>query len=251
MKLWIIGLGPGGGIDLTQRARNALNSADLLVGYGAYIDLIKDEYPEKETLVTGMRHEVQRCEKAIEATLEGRKVAVVCSGDSGIYGMAGLIYELCENKPEIDIEVVSGITAATGGAAVLGAPLTHDFAVISLSDLMTPWEKIQERLELAAKADFVICLYNPRSKTRSDYLDRACHHLLKHKSPETICAYVKNIGRQGEYSHICTLSQLIGCDEVDMFTTVYIGNSETKLIGKSMVTPRGYLQREDNSNKIT
>lgn len=244
MKLSVIGLGPGGGEDLTNRARKALDQADLLVGYGAYIDLIREDYPQKEVLITGMRREVERCQRAVEACESGREVAMVCSGDSGVYGMAGLIYELCQDKPEIQIQVIPGITAALGGAALLGAPLTHDFAVISLSDLLTPWEKIVQRLEGAALADFVICLYNPRSKARSDYLDRACHHLLLHKSGDTVCGYVKNIGRPGEETHFTTLEQLVGCQAVDMFTTVFIGSSQTKLIQGKMVTPRGYLQRE-------
>lgn len=241
MKLMVVGLGPGGGLDLTLRAKQALDWADLLVGYGAYIDLIRQDYPNTEVMITGMRQEVERCQLALDKVQEGRKVAMVCSGDSGVYGMAGLLYELAEEK--VEIEVVPGITAALGGAALLGAPLTHDFAVISLSDLMTPWEKIAQRLEGAALADFVICLYNPRSRARADYLQRACEHIGKHKGGDTLCAYVKNVGRPGEESHLCTLAELAQCQEVDMFTTVFIGNSETKDIGGKMVTPRGYLQR--------
>ena len=181
---------------------------------------------------------------AVENAVGGRTVAVVCSGDSGVYGMAGLIYEVARDYPPIDIEVVPGITAACGGAAVLGAPLTHDFAVISLSDLLTPWEKIEKRLEAAAAADFVICLYNPRSRSRADYLRRACDILLRQKSPATVCGFVQNIGREGERAVTLTLEQLRDNTEVDMFTTVFIGNSDTALIGGKMVTPRGYLQRE-------
>lgn len=240
MWIKVVGLGPGAGDDLTQRAKNALDNADILVGYNVYIDLIKDDYPQKEMFVSGMGQEVERCQKAIEFAKNGKNVAVVCSGDSGVYGMASLVYELCGENSDIKIEVVSGITAALGGAAVLGAPLTHDFSVISLSDLMTPWEKIEKRLELSAQADFVICIYNPRSRGRADYLDRACNILLKFLSPETVCGYVKYIGRDGEKRHICTLAELVGCDDVDMFTTVFIGNSTTKEIGDFMVTPRGY-----------
>lgn len=245
MKLWVVGLGPGAGLDLTGRAKTALDQAELLVGYGPYIDLIRQDYPQKEVLMTPMRREVERCEKAVEAALSGRTVAMVCSGDSGVYGMAGLIYELSEGHPELEIEVIPGITAALGGASVLGAPLTHDFAVISLSDLMTPWEKIAQRLAGSAMADFVICLYNPRSRARADYLDKACAILLEHKDPQTVCAYVKNIGRDGEEAHLTTLGELVGCEAVDMFTTVFIGNCQTKVINGKMVTPRGYLQRED------
>ena len=244
MKLTVVGLGPGGGPDLTGRAKAALEEADLIVGYTAYIELVRDAFPDKEFRATGMRREVDRCRMAVEAAVSGKTVAVVCSGDSGVYGMAGLIYEVAREYPPIDIEVVPGITAACGGAAVLGAPLTHDFAVISLSDLLTPWEKIEKRLEAAAAADFVICLYNPRSRSRADYLRRACDILLRQKSPATVCGFVQNIGREGERAVTLTLEQLRDNTEVDMFTAVFTGNSDTALIGGKMVTPRGYLQRE-------
>ena len=181
---------------------------------------------------------------AVEAAVSGKTTAVVCSGDSGIYGMAGLIYEVAQDYPPIDIEVVPGITAACGGAAVLGAPLTHDFAVISLSDLLTPWEKIERRLRAAAEADFVICLYNPRSRSRADMLRRACDILLSVKEGGTPCGYVKHIGREGQTSAVLSLSQLRDCEDVDMFTTVFIGNEQTKLLNGKLVTPRGYLQRK-------
>ncbi|OUQ61150.1 precorrin-3B C(17)-methyltransferase [Flavonifractor sp. An112] len=241
-KVTVIGLGPGGGADLTGRARAALEGCDLIVGYTAYIELVKLDFPEKEVLSTGMRWEVDRCRAAVEAALTGKDVAVVCSGDSGVYGMAGLIYEVAQDYEPIEIEVVPGITAACGGAAVLGAPLTHDFAVISLSDLLTPWEKIEKRLTAAAQADFVICLYNPSSRSRADYLARACDILLRDKDPETVCGTVRNIGREGEEGKLLTLAQLRDT-QVDMFTTVFIGNSQTKVLGGKMVTPRGYLQR--------
>ena len=245
MKVTVIGLGPGGGADLTGRARAALEECDLLVGYTAYIDLVKEDFPDKETLSTGMRREVDRCRAAVEAALTGKSVAVVCSGDSGVYGMAGLIYEVAQEYDPIDIEVVPGITAACGGAAVLGAPLTHDFAVVSLSDLLTPWEKIEARLTAAARADFVLCLYNPASRSRPDYLKRACDILLAAgKSPDTVCGTVRNIGRAGEEARILTLGRLRDT-QVDMFTTVFVGNSQTKVLGGKMVTPRGYLQREN------
>ena len=241
-KVTVIGLGPGGGTDLTGRARAALEGCDLIVGYTAYIELVKPDFPEKEVLSTGMRREVDRCRAAVEAALTGKDVAVVCSGDSGVYGMAGLIYEVAQEYDPIEIEVVPGITAACGGAAVLGAPLTHDFAVISLSDLLTPWEKIEKRLSAAAQADFVICLYNPSSRNRPDYLQRACDILLRDKDPNTVCGTVRNIGREGEEGKLLTLAQLRDT-QVNMFTTVFIGNSQTKVLGGKMVTPRGYLQR--------
>jgi cobalt-precorrin 5A hydrolase/precorrin-3B C17-methyltransferase len=241
--LLVVGIGPGGGRDLTRRAYEALESCDVIVGYTVYTELLEKEFPNKEMLTTPMRREVERCKIALERAQGGERVAMVCSGDPGVYGMAGLCYELAGEYPSVDIEVIPGISAAFGGAAVLGAPLMHDFAVISLSDLMTPWEKIEKRLELAAEADFVICLYNPSSKKRADYLQRACDILLRHKPASTVCGTVRNIGREGEESHVLTLGELRDT-AVDMFTTVYIGNEQTMQLGGSMVTPRGYLQRE-------
>ena len=243
MSISVVGLGPGAGADLTGRARDALELADVIIGYTAYIELVKQSFPFKETLSTGMRREVDRCRAAVEQAVAGRRVAVVCSGDSGVYGMAGLIYEVAQDYPPVDIEVIPGITAACGAAAVLGAPLTHDFAVISLSDLLTPWDKIAQRLSYAARADFVLCLYNPASHSRPDHLKRACDILLEEKAGDTLCGYVRNVGRAGEQAAICTLEQLRSA-QVDMFTTVIVGNSQTKRLGDKLVTPRGYLQRE-------
>ena len=244
MKVTVVGLGPGAGRDLTGRARETLERADLIIGYTAYIALIREAFPEKEMRSTGMRREVDRCREAVEAAVSGKDVAMVCSGDSGIYGMAGLVYEVAQEYSPIDIEVVPGITAACGGAAVLGAPLTHDFAVVSLSDLLTPWDLIEKRLRCAAEGDFVLCLYNPASHSRPDHLKRACAILLDAgKAPETVCGYVRNIGREGEASVLTTLEKL-GEEPVDMFTTVFVGSSRTKLLSGKMVTPRGYLQRE-------
>ena len=242
-KLFIIGIGPGGGEDLTGRARTALEQSDCIIGYTVYVDLLKSAYPEKEFRTTPMRKEVERCRMALELADEGKCVAMVCSGDPGVYGMAGLCYELAGERPEVELEVIPGVTSANGGAAVLGAPLMHDFAVISLSDLLTPWELIEKRLRCAAQADFVICLYNPASHKRPDYLNRACQILLEEKAEDTPCGYVRNIGREGETYTILTLKELKDA-QVDMFTTVYIGNSSTKVIGNKLVTPRGYLQRQ-------
>ena len=242
MKLTVVGLGPGAGEDLTGRARRAIEEADLVVGYTAYITLIRDQFPGKEMISTGMKQEADRCRLAVEAAAAGKNVAVVCSGDAGIYGMAGLLYEAAQDYPSIDIEVVPGVTAACGGAAVLGAPLAHDFAVISLSDLLTPGRRSKSGWR--PPADFVICLYNPRSRGRADYLRRACDILLARRAPDTVCGFVQNIGRAGERAVTLTLAQLRENTEVDMFTTVFIGSSETALIGEKMVTPRGYRRRE-------
>ncbi len=244
-KLAVVGLGPGGANDMTLRAVEALEASDLIVGYTAYIELVADQFPDKETLTTPMRKEVDRCRMALEKAAEGRQVAMVCSGDPGIYGMAGLLLELTESEfPDVEIDVIPGVSASNGGAAVLGAPLMHDWCTISLSDLLTPWEKIEARLAAAATADFCISLYNPSSHKRADYLARACDILLAHKDPATICGYVRNIGRDGEEAHVTTLGELRDT-QVDMFTCVFIGNSQTKVIDGRMVTPRGYLQRED------
>ena len=241
-KLWIIGLGPGGGEDLTGKARKALAESDVIVGYTVYIDLIRTEFGHKELLTTPMRKEQERCEMALALADTGKTVAMVCSGDPGVYGMAGLCYELSDQWPEVELSVIPGITAACGGAAVLGAPLMHDFCLISLSDLMTPWEKIEKRLRAAAEADFVLCIYNPSSHKRKDYLARACAILLEVKSPDTPCGYIREIGRDGEAATVLPLGQLKDA-QVDMFTTVFVGNSQTKVINGKLVTPRGYLQR--------
>ncbi len=240
-KIYIVGLGPGGDIFMTGQARQAIADSSVVVGYDLYVQLIADlpEMAGKTVASTPMKQEVARCEAALSYALEGRTVSMVCSGDSGVYGMAGIVMEVAQGHPEVEIEVVPGITAACSGAAVLGAPLTHDFAVISLSDLLTPWEKIEKRLRLAADADFVICLYNPSSKKRKDYLARACAEILPFRDGATPCGWVKNIGRDGQESRVLTLSELAQ-EQVDMFTTVFIGNSQTKVVNGRLCTPRGY-----------
>lgn len=239
MKLYLVGIGPGDECQITPRALAAIAQSDIIAGYTVYVDLIKKHTEGKELLVTPMKREAERCRLAIEKARQGHTVAMVCSGDAGVYGMAGLVYELAQGGPPIEIEVVPGITAACSGAAVLGAPLIHDFAVISLSDLLTPYELIEKRLDLAAQGDFVLCLYNPSSKKRGDYLQKACDIVLKSRAGETICGYVQNIGRAGECGRVLTLTELRGV-QVDMFTTVFIGNSATLNLAGKMVTPRGY-----------
>lgn len=238
-KICVIGLGPGSHDNLTLRADKELEKADVIVGYTVYVELVKEYYKDKEYITTSMKQEVQRCRMAFEQAASGKRVAMVCSGDAGVYGMAGLMYQIKQEYPGIELEIIPGITAALAGGAVLGAPLTHDFAVISLSDLLTPFETIMERVENAAKADFCICLYNPSSKKRGDYLRQACACILKYKEPKTVCGYVRNIGRDGEDKRILSLEELVST-KVDMFTTVFIGNKETSVIEGYMVTPRGY-----------
>ena len=238
-KLFVVGLGPGGVEQMTKRAYDALKSCDVIAGYNVYVNLIKEDFKEKEFLSNGMRKEVDRCKLALDEALKGKTVAMISSGDAGVYGMAGIMCQVAKDHPEIEIEVVPGITAACSGAAVLGAPLISDFCLISLSDLLTPWEKIETRLVDAAHADFVICLYNPSSKKRHDYLMKACDLMMQYKGEETVCGIVGNIGRDGESMKVMTLSELRETP-VDMFTTVFIGNSQTKNINGKMVTPRGY-----------
>ena len=241
-RLYVVGIGPGSAEGMTGEARQALERCQVIAGYTVYADLVRDEFPQKEYLTTPMTREEERCRMALACCLEGKDTAVICSGDGGVYGMAGLLLELAEEMPEVEIHVVPGVTAACSGAAALGAPLMHDFAVISLSDRLTPLETIWERVEKAAAADFVLCLYNPRSKGRPDYLRQACERILKYRSPQTVCGLAKRIGREGEETEILTLKELMEA-EADMFTTVYIGSSSTKRIGDRMVTPRGYERK--------
>ena len=238
-KLYVIGMGPGGPELMSRKADRLLGGCDTIIGYTVYVDLLRERYPGKEFLTTPMTQEAKRCEMAFAEAQKGKCVAMVCSGDAGVYGMSGLMLEIGAAFPEIEVEVVPGITAALSGGAVLGAPLTHDFAVISLSDRLTPWEKIEKRLRAAAEADSSICIYNPASKGRPDYLKRACGILLETLPPERVCGTVENIGREGESSRLYTLAELKDA-QVNMFTTVFIGNSMTREIGGRMVTPRGY-----------
>ena len=218
----------------------ALKASDAIIGYTVYVDLVKDTFPDKE--ISYHSHEKKKWTAVFlpfEEAVKGKVVSMICSGDAGVYGMAGLMYEVGVKYPQVELEIIPGVTAALGGAAVLGAPLIHDFCLISLSDLLTPWEKIEARLLGASQADFVICLYNPSSRKRHDYLQKACDLMMQYKSPETVCGTVSMIGREGEEYHLMTLKELRDT-KVDMFTTVFVGNSQTKVINGKMVTPRGY-----------
>lgn len=238
-KLYVIGIGPGEYEQMTLKAIHAMEKSEVIIGYTVYVDLVKEHFPGKEFLTTPMKKEVDRCVMAFEEAKKEKVVSMICSGDAGVYGMSGLMYEVGVNYPEVELEIIPGVTAATGGAAVLGAPLIHDFCLISLSDLLTPWEKIEARLLAAAEADFVVCLYNPSSRKRSDYLQKACDLMMQYKSPETVCGIVSYIGRDGEHYEVMDLKTLRDT-KVDMFTTVWVGNSQTKEINGKMVTPRGY-----------
>ncbi len=269
MALKIVGTGPGRIDEMTARAGRAIKEADIIVRYTLYNELLQKEFPDKEYYATPMRHETERCRYALEKAAQGLETVLVCSGDSGVYGMASLVFELAEQMygrscgeacgkagdndrernnmtsqdqekcPEI--EVIPGITAALSGGARLGSPLSNDFAVVSLSDLLTPWDLIEKRLRGAADGDFVIALYNPGSKKRRDHLKKACDIVMERRGAETPCGIVHNIGRDGEHVDIMTLGELRDV-QADMFMTVFIGNSATRVIGERLVTPRGYVE---------
>lgn len=238
-KIYVVGMGPGEEGQMTGRALRILEECDTIVGYTVYLELLGERFAGKELLQTPMRQEVERCHLCFEKAREGKKTAMICSGDAGVYGMASLMYEIGAEYPDCEVLVVPGITAANSGAAALGAPLNHDFCVISLSDLLTPWELIEKRLRAAAMGDFAIAIYNPSSRKRADYLKRACDILAEQVEETRACGYVENIGREGERVVTCTLKELREAN-VNMFTTVFIGNSQTKIMDNRLITPRGY-----------
>ncbi|EAC5858904.1 precorrin-3B C(17)-methyltransferase [Listeria monocytogenes] len=238
--IYVIGIGPGDKRLMTGEALQAIEDAEVIVGYVTYIKLIKELIKDKEVVKTGMRREIDRCQEAVDIALTGKKVAVVSSGDAGIYGMAGLVLELAEkSNPNLEVKVIPGITASIGAAAVLGAPIMHDFCHISLSDLMTPWEVIEKRLTHAAMADFVVCFYNPRSKGRANHLANAFQKMMEYKSGDTVVGIVKDVGRKDERKIITTMRD-IDYELVDMTTMVIVGNKETYVKNGKMITPRGY-----------
>ncbi len=241
-KVTVIGFGPGSLSDITPRARQAIEDAEIVAGYHTYIDLIDSLLKDKEIIGTGMMQEIDRCRMAVEKAMEGKNVAVVSSGDSGVYGMAGLVLELALQKPEDKrpkVEIVAGLSAVNAAASVLGAPLMHDFAVISLSDLMTPWELIRKRVEMAAEGDFVIALYNPKSHKRTKNIEEVREIILRHRSPSTPVGIVTGASRETETKVISTLQDFTG-EEINMFSLVIIGNSNTYVKDGFMITPRGY-----------
>ena len=238
-ELYVVGIGPGNAGNLTGAAREALEKAALICGYTVYADLLRPLYPEKEYYTTGMTGEIERCRHCLERAAAGETVALVCSGDAGVYGMAGPVLALKPEYPGASVTVIPGVTAALSGGAMLGAPLGHDFCVISLSDRLTDWALIEKRLRLAAQGDFAICLYNPASRHRQDYLQRACDILLTEKRGDTVCGLVRQVGREGESWQVLDLKTLRDT-RADMFTTVFIGSSQTREIDGRMVTPRGY-----------
>lgn len=238
-ELTVVGIGPGTYEGMTVGAVKALESAEMIVGYTAYCRKIHSFFPEKEYISTPMRQEIERCRTALELAAAGKQVVMICSGDAGIYGMASPLLELA-GEYGVEVRIVPGVTAAVSGAAGLGSPLTSDFCVLSLSDLLTPWAVIERRLDRAAEADLVIVLYNPGSRTRAGHLACACEIVSRHRPPETVCGIAADVGGEGEKFEIMPLYQLAAF-EADMHTTVLIGNSATKRIDGKMVTPRGYM----------
>ena len=246
-KISVVGIGPGSLDDMTYRARRTIEEATTVVGYKRYIELIRELVDGKKVLDTGMTQEIDRCRAALKAASEGETVVVISSGDAGIYGMAGLVLELLvkmdeAEKPEFG-GVIPGVSAMSAAAGLLGAPIMHDFVVISLSDLLTPWEIIQERAELAAQGDFVTALYNPRSNKRVGQIKAVQEIFLRYRAPETPVGIVTSASRANEATLISTLGDFTK-EDINMFSIVIIGNSKTRQVGDWMITPRGYQKRE-------
>ena len=245
-KITVIGLGPGSLEDMTPRARRAIEEAQVIAGYNTYIRLIEGLLEGKEVIGTAMMQEIDRCRMAVEAAVSGKDTAVVSSGDSGVYGMAGLVLELVLQRPEGErpaFDVIAGVSAVNAAAAVLGAPLMHDFAVVSLSDLLTPWETIKKRVKAAAEGDFVLALYNPKSKKRVRNIEEVREILLEYKSPDTPVGIVTGASRNEQKKTISTLQDFTK-EEITMFSLVIIGNSKTYVKDGWMITPRGYERKE-------
>lgn len=239
-KLYAVGFGPGGYEHMTAKAIDVIKHADIITGYTTYVEMLKEFFPDKEYVATPMMQEMERCRMAVELASEGKTVAMVSSGDSGIYGMAGILLEVAnEKQADVDIETVPGVTAASAAASILGAPLMHDFTIISLSDLMTPFDLIMKRVDCAGQGDFIVCLYNPKSKKRTDYVEKAADILMKYRGADTPAGIVRHAGRAEESSCITTLGELKNAS-IDMFSIVIIGNSNTYVKNGKMITPRGY-----------
>jgi len=239
-KLTVVGSGPGGIDHITTAVQSAIEEAQTLVGYGKYIDLLENLSSGKEIISSAMTREKDRCLAAIDAARSGKKVVLVSGGDAGVYGLASLVLELLPEEERNEILVLPGVTSATACAALLGAPLIHDFAVISLSDLLTEKELIRKRLELAAEGDFVTVLYNPKSRRRTELFEALPSIFLRHRRENTPVGIVNNACRDGETVRICSLKDLLKDEDVHMGTTIVIGNSQTIRSGKKMITPRGY-----------
>lgn len=236
-KIYVVGLGPGNKENMTFRAYDVLKNSDIIIGYKTYIDLIEDMFKDKKTIKSYMKKEVARCEETLKLALEGNIVSLVSSGDAGVYGMAGLMLEIANGQ--VEVEIIPGITSANASASLGGAPIVHDSVNISLSNLLTDWELIKKRIDLASQGDFVITLYNPKSSGRPELINEARDIMLKHKRKDTPVLIARNVGREGENYDITTLDKMLDY-EINMFSTVIIGNSKTKVLNNKIITPRGY-----------
>lgn len=238
--LYVIGIGPGGEAMMTAQARDAIEECNVIVGYKTYTHLVKKLVGDKEVIKTGMCKELERCQAAIERAQTGEKVALISSGDAGIYGMAGLVLEMVTKQNlDVEVKVIPGMTASIAAASALGAPLMHDFCHISLSDLLTPWDVIEKRIIAAVQADFVICFYNPRSRGREGHLARAFELMAPFKDKNTPVGIVKEAGRRKEQKWLTTMEEM-DFSLVDMRSMVIVGNQSTYVKDGLMVTPRGY-----------
>ena len=236
-KIYVVGLGPGNKENMTFRAYDVLKNSDIIIGYKTYVDLIEGMFPDKKIIKSYMKKEVARCEETLKLALEGNIISLISSGDAGVYGMAGLMLEIANGQ--VEVEIVPGITSANASASLGGAPIVHDSVNISLSNLLTDWELIKKRIDLASQGDFVITLYNPKSSGRPELINEARDIMLKHKRKDTPVLIARNVGREGENYDITTLSEMLDY-EINMFSTVIIGNSNTKVINNKIITPRGY-----------
>ena len=239
-KIYVVGIGPGKKGDMTFRAYEAMEKSDVIVGYKTYTDLVKGYYPDKEIVSSSMMKEVDRCTDVLKMAKDGKNVALISSGDAGVYGMAGIMLEIADDK--IEVEVIPGVTATNAAAAITGAPVTHDYVTISLSNLLTDWELIKKRLELAAQGDFVVSIYNPKSRGRVTQIEEAQKIMLKYKPKTTPVAIVRNAGRENEECVVTTLEDMTK-HEIDMLTIVIIGNSNTYVKNGKIITPRGYSKK--------
>ena len=236
-KIYVVGLGPGNKENMTFKAYDVLKNSDIIIGYKTYVDLIEGMFPDKKIIKSYMKKEVARCEETLKLALEGNIISLISSGDAGVYGMAGLMLEIAGDQ--VEVEIVPGITSANASASLGGAPIVHDSVNISLSNLLTDWELIKKRIDLASQGDFVITLYNPKSSGRSELINEARDIMLKHKRKDTPVLIARNVGREGENYDITTLDKMLDY-EINMFSTVIIGNSNTKVVNNKMITPRGY-----------
>lgn len=241
-KIYVVGIGPGKKENMTFRAYEAMENSDIIVGYKTYVDLVKEYYPGKEMKSSAMTKEVDRCTEVLELARQGKTVSLISSGDAGVYGMAGIMLEIADE--DMEVEVIPGITATNAAAAIAGAPIMHDYATISLSDLLTDWELIKKRLELAAQGDFVVSIYNPKSRGRVTQIEEAREIMMKYKPKSTPVAIVRNAGREDERYILTTLEKMLN-HEIDMLTIVLIGNSNTFIKNGKIITPRGYEGKYD------